>query len=140
MKETKALLGETLLKLQVKKLKLHENDSLEKAQLEARLREYEKIINDLLKENENLKENQNVTREWLQANTTPPPSPVPTKKDRPHTQKRMRDVTILKDSDKTRTVLKSFEVFSIDACNMWQCILNLDQCHYKEKALWLLSS
>ena len=99
------------MKLQVKKLKLHENDSLENAQLEARLREYEKIINDLLKENENLKENQNVTREWLQANTTPPPSPVPTKKDRPTTQKRMRDVTILKTSDKTRTVLKSFKVF-----------------------------
>ena len=113
LKESKALLGETFLKLQdlENKLKLHENDNHEKAELEAKLREYEKQINDLSKEIEHLKENQNVTREWLQANTTPPPTPVPTKKDRSTTQNRMRDVTILKTSDKTRTVLKSFKSF-----------------------------
>ena len=68
------------------------------------------IKNQLSQENEQLRQDQTISREWLHANVTPPVTPDPIKQtssslfDRP--QAKMRDVTILKTSDKTRMVLK----------------------------------
>ena len=76
----------------------------EKAEIELKLHQIEMERNKLFKENERLKEKLN--EEWLQANYSPPetPRPMPSITNKP--QERMRDVTILKTSDKTSLVFE----------------------------------
>ena len=75
----------------------------EKAEVEMKLLSVEMENNKLAKENEKLK--LKLQEEWLQVNYSPPETPrtTPVIPDKP--QERMRDVTILKTSDKTSLVL-----------------------------------
>ena len=76
----------------------------EKAEIELKLHQIEMERNKLFKENEKLKEKLN--EEWLQANYSPPETPTPMPSITKKPQERMRDVTILKTSDKTSLVFE----------------------------------